>query len=203
MKAFKILLSVSAVVIAMVYMFNADTTDISHEGSLETVSATTSKIADASVGEMPSVGDVAPGFTLVSNEGTEVTLSDYQDKWVVLYFYPRDFTGGCTIQAKKFEMDMAEYEERDTVILGVSTDSVESHEEFCTKEGLTFKLLADEDGAVADMYGSLAQGRDRPTASRNTFLINPKGVVAQVFVKVNPTPHSKEVLATLDELQAD
>jgi peroxiredoxin Q/BCP len=100
-------------------------------------------------------------------------------------------------------MDMAEYEERDTVILGVSTDSVESHEEFCTKEGLTFKLLADEDGAVADMYGSLAQGRDRPTANRNTFVINPKGVVAQVFVKVNPTPHSKEVLATLDELQAD
>ncbi|NNF04956.1 MAG: peroxiredoxin, partial [Rhodothermales bacterium] len=87
-------------------------------------------------GDMPEVGDAAPAFTLTSNEGTDVTLSDYQEQWVVLYFYPKDFTRGCTIQARRFQEDMDEFTARNAVILGVSVDDAESHAEFCAKEGL-------------------------------------------------------------------
>jgi peroxiredoxin Q/BCP len=147
----------------------------------------------------PAVGEEAPTFTLVSNEGTEVDLKDYRDKWVVLYFYPQDFTGGCTIEAKNFERDMDQYEALNTVVLGVSVDSAESHDEFCTKEGLSFKLLADVTGTVSDLYGSLGESK---RSTRNTFVIDPKGVVAKVFMKVNPNPHSAEVLSALKELQS-
>ena len=150
----------------------------------------------------PAVGDDAPDFTLVSNEGTEVTLSDYRGQWVVLYFYPKDFTSGCTIQARGFQRDMDEYIAREATILGVSVDDAETHASFCEKESLTFKLLADTEAAVSEAYGSVRGLSEVKMSARNTFVIGPEGKVAEVFLGVNPTPHSEEVLAALDRLQA-
>jgi peroxiredoxin Q/BCP len=149
--------------------------------------------------EPPAVGTKAPTFTLQSQEGKPVSLNDFAGKWVVLYFYPKDMTRGCTIEAHNFERDLAQYQKKNAVILGVSEDSVASHQEFCTKETLTFKLLADDQHVVAPQYGSLAEGSK--VAARNTFLIDPKGVIRKVFLKVDPNPHSAEVLAAIDELQ--
>ena len=150
----------------------------------------------------PAVGESAPEFTLKSNEGNEISLSDFQGQWVVLYFYPRDFTSGCTIQAHNFQRDIEQYREKNAVILGVSVDSVESHAEFCAKEGLDFKLLSDEGGAVSTSYGSIRGGGKAVLSARNTFLINPEGTVAKVYMSVKPNPHSTEVLADLDDLQS-
>ena len=150
----------------------------------------------------PKVGDAAPEFTLKSNEGNDIALSDYRGQWVVLYFYPKDFTSGCTIQAHNFQRDIEQYREKNAVILGVSVDSVESHAEFCAKEGLDFKLLSDEGGNVSSSYGSIRGGGKAVLSARNTFLINPEGVVAKVYMKVSPNPHSEEVLADLTAFQA-
>ena len=151
--------------------------------------------------DMPSAGQLAPGFTLNSQEGAPVRLSDYRGKWVVLYFYPRDMTAGCTIEAHNFQRDLAKYEKANAVVLGVSVDSVESHQQFCAKESLTFKLLADPSHEVTAKYGSLTQMGATPIAARNTFLIDPKGEIRKVYAKVNPNPHSEEVLAALAELK--
>ncbi len=153
--------------------------------------------------EMPSVGAPAPGFTLNSQEGAPVRLSDYRGKWVVLYFYPRDMTSGCTIEAHNFQRDLAQYEKANAVVLGVSVDSVESHQQFCAKESLTFKLLSDPTHDVTAKYGSLTQMGATPIAARNTFLIDPNGVVRKVYTKVNPNPHSAELLADLAELRKE
>jgi thioredoxin-dependent peroxiredoxin len=144
--------------------------------------------------EIPAVGQVAPDFSLPSQEGGNVSLKDYKGKWVVLYFYPKDMTQGCTIEAHNFQRDLAKYTAANAVILGASVDSVDSHKEFCTKESLTFKLLADTDKKMVDSYGTLNQ---RGMASRNTFLIDPQGKVAKVWTGVNPQKHSEEVLAAL------
>jgi peroxiredoxin Q/BCP len=152
-------------------------------------------------GDPPVVGSVAPGVSLNSQEGTPVSLSDYKGKWVVLYFYPKDMTQGCTIEAHNFQRDLAQYNAKNAVILGVSVDTVDSHQQFCTKESLTFKLLADTTHAVTTQYGSLQQFGQMTLAARNTFLIDPKGVIRKVYVKVNPNPHSTEVLAALGELE--
>ena len=103
---------------------------------------------------MPEVGTVAPGFNLTTNEGKQVSLGDFKGKWVVLYFYPKDFTSGCTLEAHNFQRDLAKYEAANAVILGVSVDTAESHKDFCAKEGLNFKLLSDSDAKVSDQYGS-------------------------------------------------
>jgi peroxiredoxin Q/BCP len=150
---------------------------------------------------VPSVGSVAPEFTLTSQEGTPVSLKDYRGKWVVLYFYPRDFTSGCTIEAHNFQRDQPQYQQRNVVVLGVSVDSADSHKQFCTKEGLNFKLLADTDHQVSSAYGSLTNLGLVKFASRHTLIINPEGKVAKVFTEVNPNKHSEEVLAALVELQ--
>jgi len=150
----------------------------------------------------PAVGDAAPDFTLLSNEGSEITLSDYQGKWVVLYFYPRDFTSGCTIQAHNFQRDMEQYQEKNAVILGVSVDSVESHAEFCTKEGLDFKLLSDMGGDVSSKYGSIRGVSKAIMSARNTFLINPEGTISKVYLSVSVNPHSEEVLADITSFQS-
>ncbi|MGD0498316.1 MAG: peroxiredoxin [Bryobacteraceae bacterium] len=155
-------------------------------------------VSFASAADMPSVGQTAPAFTLNSQEGKPVSLNDFRGKWVVLYFYPKDMTSGCTIEAHNFQRDLAQYDKTNAVILGVSVDSVDSHQQFCTKESLTFKLLSDASHTVVDAYGSLSPSG---VAARNTFLIDPKGVIRKVFVKVNPTPHSEEVLAALAELK--
>ncbi len=151
----------------------------------------------------PAVGDAAPDFTLNSNEGNSITLSDYQGQWVVLYFYPKDFTRGCTIQARNFQRDLEQYHERNAVILGVSVDDEDTHAEFCEKESLAFKLLADTKAVVSEAYGSVRGIAEAKLSARNTFVISPEGVVSEVFIGVKPTPHSEEVLATLDRLQAD
>jgi thioredoxin-dependent peroxiredoxin len=150
---------------------------------------------------VPSVGSVAPEFTLTSQEGTPVGLKDYRGKWVVLYFYPKDFTSGCTIEAHNFQRDQPQYHQKGAVVLGVSVQSVDSHKQFCTKEGLNFKLLADTDHKVSSAYGSLTNLGLVKFASRHTFIINPEGKVAKVFTEVNPNKHSEEVLVALAELQ--
>jgi peroxiredoxin Q/BCP len=152
-------------------------------------------------GDAPAVGSVAPEFTLNSQEGTPVSLKDYRGQWVVLYFYPKDFTSGCTIEAHNFQRDQPLYQQKKVVVLGVSVDSADSHKQFCTKEGLNFKLLADTDHTVSSAYGSLTNLGLVKFASRHTFIINPEGKIAKVFTEVNPNKHSEEVLSALTELQ--
>jgi peroxiredoxin Q/BCP len=151
--------------------------------------------------EPPTVGSAAPDFTSVSQEGTPVSLHDFKGKWVVLYFYPRDMTQGCTIEAHNFQRDLAQYQQKNAVILGVSVDSVDMHKEFCTKESLTFKLVSDTSHDVTSKYGSLTEMKGTAIAARNTYLIDPQGVVRKVWLKVNPNPHSEEVLAAIAEMQ--
>jgi len=151
--------------------------------------------------DVPAVGAVAPEFNLTTNESKQVSLKDFQGKWVVLYFYPKDFTSGCTLEARNFQRDLAKYEEIGAVILGVSIDTAESHKEFCAKEGLSFKLLSDPDAKVSGDYGSIMDYQGKKYSARNTFLIDPKGKIAKVFVGVKPSGHSEEVLAALAELK--
>jgi peroxiredoxin Q/BCP len=152
-------------------------------------------------GEVPAVGAAAPAFKLTTNEGKEASLSDFKGKWVVLYFYPKDFTSGCTLEAHNFQRDLAKYEQANAVILGVSVDTAESHKSFCAKEGLSFKLLADVDAKVSENYGSTMDYEGKKYSARNTFIIDPTGKIAKVFVKVSPAGHSEEVLAALAALQ--
>lgn len=157
--------------------------------------------ARAADDSMPSVGQKAPTFTLPSQTGKKISLKSYRGHWVVLYFYPKDMTTGCTIEAHNFQRDLKKYEAENAVILGVSVDTMESHQQFCTKDGLTFHLLADPDHKVVDEYGSLGHYGTMTLAQRNTFLINPKGEIVKVWTKVNPQVHSEEVLAALNELK--
>ena len=150
---------------------------------------------------MPEVGTVAPAFNLTTNEGKQVSLGDFKGKWVVLYFYPKDFTSGCTLEAHNFQRDLAKYEAANAVILGVSVDTAESHKDFCAKEGLNFKLLSDSDAKVSDQYGSTMEYNGAKLSARNTFIIDPHGKIAKVFENVKPAGHSDEVLAALASLQ--
>jgi peroxiredoxin Q/BCP len=150
---------------------------------------------------LPAVGTTAPDFTLKSQEGKTVNLHDFKGKWVVLYFYPKDMTQGCTIEAHNFQRDLPQYDKKNAVILGVSVDSVDSHVQFCTKESLSFRLLSDERHEVVAKYGSVAKFGTAEVAARNTFIIDPKGVIQKVYEKVNPMPHSAEVLAALDDFR--
>jgi thioredoxin-dependent peroxiredoxin len=149
----------------------------------------------------PSVGSDAPQFTLPSQEGAPVSLSDFRGKWVVLYFYPKDQTPGCTREAHNFQADQVKYAEHNAVVLGVSVDSVDSHKKFCAKEGLNFKLLADTAHTVTKAYGSLTNLGVAKFASRHTFLIDPNGKVAKVYTSVDPAHHSAELLDQLHQLQ--
>ena len=152
-------------------------------------------------GNSPAVGMAAPDFTLNSQEGTQVSLHDFHGKWVVLYFYPKDFTSGCTIEAHNFQRDLPEYELKNAVILGVSVQSSTSHKEFCAKEGLNFKLLADTNHQVSSAYGSVMNLAVMKLSARHTFLLDPEGVIVKVFLDVNPSKHSQDVLAALTHLQ--
>jgi peroxiredoxin Q/BCP len=149
---------------------------------------------------MPTVGQDAPGFTLPSQDGSQIS-DTFRGKWVVLYFYPKDMTTGCTIEAHNFQRDQAMYDAQNAVILGVSVDTPDSHKQFCTKEGLTFRLLADPEHKVVDAYGSLGHFGPMTIASRNTFLIDPQGKIAKVWTKVEVQHHSEEVLAAIGELK--
>jgi thioredoxin-dependent peroxiredoxin len=149
----------------------------------------------------PSEGSSAPDFSLPSQEGSPVSLKDYRGKWVILYFYPKDQTPGCSREAHNFQVDQPKYAQRNAVVLGVSLDSVDSHKKFCAKEGLNFKLLADTDHKVTDSYGSLTNLGVVKFAARHTFLIDPTGKIAKAYTSVDPLKHSAEVLAELDVLQ--
>jgi len=155
----------------------------------------------SAVNELPAVGSAAPAFNLTTNEGKQVSLNDFKGKWVVLYFYPKDFTQGCTIEARNFQRDIAKYEAVNAVILGVSVDNEQSHKDFCAKEGLNFKLLADTEAKVSEQYGSVMEYNGAKLSARNTFIIDPQGKVVKVFEKVKVAAHSEEVLTALASLQ--
>ena len=155
--------------------------------------------ASAANQTMPAVGQAAPGFTLPSQDGSQISLNSFRGKWVVLYFYPKDMTSGCTLEAHNFQRDLALYEAKNAVIVGVSVDTPDSHKQFCTKEGLTFRLLADPNHSVVEAYGSLGNYAGFKIANRNTFLINPQGNIAQEWTKVDPSTHSAQVLAAIPQ----
>src|SRR5271154_7479 len=152
-------------------------------------------------GKAPAIGTSAPDFTLNSQDAKPVSLHDFKGKWVVLYFYPKDFTGGCTLEAHNFQRDLAQYEQKHAVIVGVSVQDEDSHQKFCTKEGLSFKLLADTKTEVSAQYDSVMNFGVVKVSARHTFLIDPEGVVRKVYLDVKPQQHSYEVLAALAELQ--
>lgn len=150
----------------------------------------------------PAAGTPAPAFSLPSQEGSQVSLDQFKGKWVVLYFYPKDFTSGCTVEAHNFQRDIDKYTQKNAVIVGVSVDDVDSHKGFCAKEGLNFKLLADPSHVVVQKYGSVMEYNGMTLAARNTFLIDPAGMIKKVYLKVSPQGHSDEVLADLQQFQA-
>lgn len=154
----------------------------------------------AAAGDTPTVGSAAPNFTLPSQESTPVSLSDYKGKWVVLYFYPKDQTSGCSKEAHNFQRDQEKYAAHNAVVLGVSLDTVESHKTWCTKDGFTFKLLADPDHKVIDSYGVPVKSFGPVKfARRETFLISPDGKVAKIWTDVDRSlaTHSDDVLASI------
>lgn len=155
--------------------------------------------ANALGGKLPPLNQPAPEFTLPTNTGDgEVSLSDYRGQWVVLYFYPKDFTSGCTLEARRFQQDLPKYLQKNVQILGVSADDVDSHAEFCDSEGLKFPLLSDVGGKVSKAYGSWIGF----VSMRHTFIIDPEGILREIFVDVRPPVHSTEVLTRLDQLQS-
>ncbi len=176
----------------LVFPLGAEQATDSHTGEPGTCEVTEDRTGNCAC----TVSD--PAVTLPSQDGTPVSLKGFGGKWVVLYFYPKDMTQGCTIEAHNFQRDLAKYDQANAVILGVSVDSVDSHKQFCAKDSLTFKLLADTDKKVVDSHGSL---RPNGMAARNTFLVDPTGKIAKVWTGVNPNAHSDEVLAALSNMK--
>lgn len=146
----------------------------------------------------PGVGTEAPDFTLNSQDGKPATLRDFRGKWVVLYFYPKDMTPGCTIEAHNFQRDLSKYEAKNATILGVSVQDEKTHREFCAKESLNFRLLADTKKEVSEKYGSITNLGIMKLSARHTFLIDPSGKVRRVWTDVGVKKHSEEVLAAID-----
>src|SRR3989442_10395799 len=151
--------------------------------------------------KVPPSGTPAPDFTLNSQDGKPLSLHDFRGKWVVLYFYPKDFTSGCTKEAHNFQRDLLQYEQKNAIILGVSVQDEVTHQKFCAKEGLSFKLLADTKYEVSSSYGSLVNLGVAKLSARHTFLIDPAGIVRKTYLNVNAEKHSAQVLADLSELQ--
>src|SRR4030095_12087586 len=149
----------------------------------------------------PEVGKPAPDFSLTTGDGSQVSLKDYHGKWVVLYFYPKDFTSGCTLEAQNFQRDLSKYTDAGVVILGASVDTAPSHKNVRAKEGLISNLLADPDATVSTEYGSVMDYKGQKLAARNTFIVNPDGDIAKVYTGVKPVDHSEQVLKDLAELK--
>lgn len=158
----------------------------------------------AKAGDPLQAGAAAPSFTLPSQDNTPISLTEYKGKWVVLYFYPKDMTKGCTIEAHNFQRDLDKYKAANAVVLGVSLDTAESHQTFCTKESLSFKLLADPTHKVVDAYGVPMKTFQTPNgpvtiALRQTFLIDPSGKIVKTWPNVDEdlSNHSANVLAAI------
>jgi len=147
------------------------------------------------------VGDRAPNFNLRDQNNLTHDLNDYKGNWVVLYFYPKDGTPGCTTQACDFRDAVKRIIASKSVVFGVSLDSVESHKLFSDKNKLPFSLLSDETGEIAKLYDSLRNLLVYKTAKRNTFIIDPKGLIAKIYLSVDPKTHSEMVLNDLGNLQ--
>src|SRR5271156_2679349 len=161
-------------------------------------------VPSALAGNPLTAGTTAPGFTLPSQDNTSISLDEYKGKWVVLYFYPKDFTGGCTLEAHNFQRDLEKYKAANAVVLGVSLDTADSHKGFCTKESLTFKLLADPSHKVVDEYGVPIKTFTDPKTSaavtiamRHTFLIDPSGKIVKTWEVTDIPNHSADVLAAI------
>lgn len=158
------------------------------------------KVHAAPATDTVQVGSMAPNFTLPSQEDKPISLSDFKGKWVVLYFYPKDQTKGCTIEAHNFQRDQAKYDKLNAVVLGVSLDTVASHQAWCAKDTFSFKMLADPDHKVVDLYGVPVKSfGPMRVASRQTFLISPQGKVVNFWPDVKVDHHSEEVLAAIAE----
>ena len=152
---------------------------------------------------MLAVGKKAPAFNLDSSDGTKVKLADLAGKIVVVYFYPRDNTPGCTTQACGFRDNIFAFRNAGAVILGISVDDVQSHEKFAQEHSLPFTILADSTKAVAKTYGVLYKAMGvLEVARRDTFIIDPQGRIAKHYEKVDPKGHSQFVLAELKALKA-
>lgn len=151
---------------------------------------------------MPVEGQLAPLFTAIDSVGNEVNLEDFRDKWVILYFYPKDFTSGCTKEACSLRDNFTQITDANAIVLGVSTDDQVSHQSFSMKLALPFQLIADTDAEVSKLYGVYGEKvRDGQTSMgiiRTTFIIDPKGKIAKVFKKVNVDDHAAEVLAIIN-----
>src|SRR5213080_1721145 len=122
--------------------------------------------------KQPAAGTPAPDFSLTTGDGSQISLKDYRGKWVVLYFYPKDFTSGCTMEARNFQRDLAKYEESGAIILGVSVDTAQSHKDFCSKERFNIKMITDPDAKLSTEYSSIMDNKRSKLAARNTFIIN-------------------------------
>jgi peroxiredoxin Q/BCP len=155
---------------------------------------------------IPTTGQQAPDFTLLDQDGITHSLSSYAGKWVLLYFYPKDDTPGCTIEACTIRDQFKDFKKIDAVVLGVSTDSVESHKKFVNAYQLPFTLLADVNKEVVGEYGVFGEkkfmGKTYMGTSRTSFLIDPSGKIVKVYEQVKPEEHAAEVLADLSNLAA-
>jgi peroxiredoxin Q/BCP len=153
---------------------------------------------------MLQIGNKAPAFTLKDQEGKEHALSDYAGKWVLLYFYPKDMTPGCTIEACGLRDSYADFKKINAVVLGVSKDSVKRHARFAQMHSLPFPLLADESGEMLQAYEGIAEksmfGKKYMGILRISYLIDPNGMIAKVYEKVKPSEHASEVIADLRRL---
>lgn len=147
------------------------------------------------------VNDIAPGFDLIDQNGKQRRLADYRDRWVVLYFYPKNNTPGCTEEACQFRDDYFKLDRLGADVIGISIDNRASHEKFAKKYSLPFPLLTDTDGKVASKYGSFFSFGPLRFARRHTFIINPSGRIAKIYRKVSPATHSGDVIRDLSEIQ--
>jgi len=144
-----------------------------------------------------TVGTKAPVFTTTDDQGSTVSLSDFAGKIVVLYFYPKDDTPGCTKEAQSFRDNYQEYQEKDMVVLGVSTDDEASHKMFKEKYGLPFQLLADKDGSITKAYDVESLYNGQVYAQRVTYIIDAEGVITHVDTKVNTSTHAQDILTSI------
>lgn len=154
-------------------------------------------------GELPQVGSPAPNFNLPDQNGTQHVLQDFRGKWLVLYFYPKDDTPGCTQEACAFRDDLNQLTEMGAQVVGVSVDDSTSHAEFAKKYHLPFPLLADKSGEVAARYGALMDLGFMKLARRFTFLIDPQGNVGKVYLSVETSRHSKEIIGDLKKFTVE